>query len=268
MKKVIVLSLGLLLCLTMVACKNSNDTSSKNNEITSEIISSNHDSKTDAKSSFTNLSLTTKSGLVFNYYLYTPKNVKDNMPLILYLHGGSGKPTTQEGDLTLLTAGDGLPKFIKDKQAEVDSYILFPQLPYGKKGWSDVKTDLLEFLNKETSLLEVDSTKVSITGHSMGGKGAWDISLAYPSTFYKVAALSGNVTTNDLNLNKFKDKEVWAIVGSEDTIVDPQSSIDFITELQKTNDKAKLTVIDGYGHFDVPNAYLSTEYDLLNWLIK
>ena len=161
MKKVIVLSLGLLLCHTMVACKNSNDTSSKNNEITSEIISSNDDtdtnnntgsnddSKTDVKSSFTNLSLTTKSGLVFNYYLYTPKNVKDNMPLILYLHGGSGKPTTQEGDLTLLTAGDGLPKFIKDKQAEVDSYILFPQLPYGKKGWSDVKTDLLEFLNKE-----------------------------------------------------------------------------------------------------------------------
>lgn len=73
--------------------------------------------------------------MVFNYYLYTPENAKENLPLILYLHGGSGKPTAPEVDLTLLTAGDGLPKFTKDGQVKPSSYIVFPQLPYGKSGW-------------------------------------------------------------------------------------------------------------------------------------
>lgn len=86
--------------------------------------------------------------------------------------------------------------------------------------------------------------------------------------FYKITPLSGNVTLNDTNLNKLKNKPVWAFVGTDDAIVDPQSSIDFVTELSKINSLAKITIIDGYTHFDVPNVYLSIEYDLLSWLVE
>lgn len=58
------------------------------------------------------------------------------------------------------------------------------------------------------------------------------------------------------------------IVGSDDTIVDPSSSIEFISKLEKINDEAKLKVIDGYDQFDVPQAYLSIEYNLLSWLVE
>ncbi len=189
------------------------------------------------------------------------------MPLILYLHGGSGKPTNKEGNLNLLTDEDGLPKFVKDGQVSPNSYVLFPQLPYGQSGWSDVKNDLYSFLNKVIKDLKCNKERISITGHSMGGKGTWDISLAYPDTFYKIAPLSGNVTLNEANLNKLKNKPVWAFVGSDDTIVDPQSSINFISSLSKINPQAKITIIEGYTHFDVPNVYLSSEYNLLSWLV-
>ena len=222
---------------------------------------------TESNSKFEALSMNLESGQKFNYYLYTPKNVKENSSMILYLHGGSGKPTTSDGDLNLLTNEDGLPKFVKDGLIEPDSYIVFPQLPYKKTGWSDVKDDLLSFLDILSTNLKCNKSKLSITGHSMGGKGTWDIALAYPSSFYKVAPLSGNVTLNPTNLNKLKNKPVWAIVGDQDTIVDPSTSINFINELSKINDEAKITVIEGYGHFDVPQAYLSTEYNLLSWLI-
>ncbi len=220
-----------------------------------------------ADSSFGALAITLKSDQKFNYYLYAPNNPTENLPLILYLHGGSGKPKSEEGDLSLLTKGDGLPKFAQEDKISANSYIVFPQLPYGKRGWSDVKSDLLLFLDEVSSGLKCNKERISITGHSMGGKGTWDIALSCPNAFYKVAPLSGNVTLDDANLAKLENKPVWAFVGTEDTIVDPQSSIDFINALSKTNPEAKITIIEGYTHFDVPNVYLSSEYNLLSWLV-
>ena len=244
-----------LLC----SCTNNLSSSSNNNSSSFEQEVNN--------ASFKALSMTLESGQKFNYYLYTPENVTSNMPLILYLHGGSGKPNNEEGDLNLLTDEDGLPKFVKEGQVSPNSYVLFPQLPYRKNGWSDVKDDLYSFLNKVVKDLKCNKQRISITGHSMGGKGTWDISLAYEDFFYKIAPLSGNVTLNEVNLNKLKNKPVWAFVGSDDTIVDPQSSIDFISSLSKLNPQAKITIIEGYTHFDVPNVYLSNEYNLLSWLV-
>ena len=285
--------MAIILIFTMCSCSdNSNAILPDGNEITD--ISGNTDAETDTDdgnepdtdddaetdtgadtdikedvetpSSFTAYSKTLASGVIFNYFLYSPENAKENMPFIVYLHGGSGKPTTAEGDLNLLIADDGLPKFVKDKQLTPDCYIVFPQLPCGKKGWSDVKVDLRSFILSLSTDLNCDNNKISITGHSMGGKGTWDIVLAYPTLFYKVAPLSGNVVLNDTNLNKLKNANIWTIVGTEDTIVDPQTSIDFINALAETNKNAKITIIEGYGHFDVPNAYLNTE--VLNWLIN
>ena len=250
----------------MILCSCTNTSNSLSDNKDSSTIASSTNSEN--SSSFDALSLTLKSGQNFNYYLYTPKNATENMPLILYLHGGSGKPESEEGNLNLLTDGDGLPKFVKEGQISPNSYIVFPQLPYGKRGWSDVKNDLFSFLKKVSIELKCNKERISITGHSMGGKGTWDIALSYPDTFYKVAPLSGNVTLNDANLNKLKNKPVWAFVGTDDTIVDPQSSIDFIASLSKINSEAKITIIEGYTHFDVPNVYLSSDYDLLSWLVN
>lgn len=45
----------------------------------------------------------------FRYWLYTPSNPTEQMPLIVYLHGGSGK-----GDnLSLITSEDGFPKYLQ-----------------------------------------------------------------------------------------------------------------------------------------------------------
>lgn len=67
----------------------------------------------------------------FNYLLYTPKNATANMPLIIYLHGGSGKGE----DLDLLTGTDGFPQYVQDGVLEnIPAYIVMPQLPSTQKG--------------------------------------------------------------------------------------------------------------------------------------
>ena len=116
---------------------------------------------------------------------------------------------------------------------------------------------------------KINEKQISLTGHSMGGTGAWMLALAYPNTFSAVAPLSGSVTLSDININKLKNMPVWAVVGTQDTIVEPQSSIDFINKLAEVNDKAKLTELNGADHFAVPSmTYLSKEFNVVEWLIS
>ena len=61
---------------------------------------------------------------------------------------------------------------------------------------------------------------------------------------------------------------VWAFVGENDTIVDPSASTAFIAQLSGINPSCRVTEMKGCTHFDVINAYLSEEYDLIGWLLS
>ena len=276
MKKlfVILLACALLFCVSCSAPPDGGSTSSKDSASMSESSSSSSSSNTpdtsgseENKYSFEEKSFAKNGTKLFDYYLYTPANVAENSPLVVYLHGGSGIPKKETDGLSLLTDGDGLPKFLRDGKAKPDYYVVMPQLPLGKRGWSDVKNQFSAFLDGIILQYGCDNTKVSITGHSMGGKGTWDMSLAFTDKFYKVAPLSGSITTNDTNVGKLKNKPVWAIVGSADTIVDPKQSENFVAALKKVNANAKITVLENYDHFMVVNAYLDESLKLLEWLV-
>ena len=198
-----------------------------------------------------------------NYWLYTPENPTENMPLIVYLHGGSGKGE----DLNLITDVEGFPQFVKEGKISCQAYMIFPQCPSTQKGWNTMANGVADLILYTCQTYKLDSSKVSLTGHSMGGTGTWSIALAKPDLFYKIAPTSGSVKMTDDNLEALSQIPVWAVVGSADTIVDPQSSIDMITALQDIGGVATITILDGVDHFGVPAiAYLDTE--LVQWLIS
>ena len=199
------------------------------------------------------------------YWLYTPANAREHMPMIVYLHGGSGRGDDPE----LITSVDGFPQYLRDGKLSPDAYVIVPQVSSAYRGWGDCKANVFRLISFVTQEYRIDADRVSLTGHSMGGSGAWMLALSNPDLFSAVAPLSGSVALTDENLDKLKGLPAWAFVGSEDTIVDPQSSIDLITALAETNPNAKLTVLDGADHFAVPSlSYLSDETDLVGWLIS
>lgn len=201
----------------------------------------------------------------FNYLLYTPENATANMPLIIYLHGGSGKGE----DLDLLT-GNGFPQYIQDGLLEsVPAYIVMPQLPSSQKGWTDVSASLKELIDYTSATYNIDTNKISLTGHSMGGTGVWGTALAYPELFSCIAPLSGSIKINRDNITTLSSLPVWAFVGSDDTIVEPTSSINIVDILNTKGSDAQVTVFDGATHFDVPQlTYLDKNIDLINWLLS
>ncbi len=200
------------------------------------------------------------------YLLYTPENPRENMPLILYLHGGSGKGD----DLSLLLSVESLPKFLQEGETAVDAYVVMPQLPADKKGWVEIAAALEELIAEMEAKYGVDADRVSLTGHSMGGTGVWSMVLKKSELFSAAAPLSGSVRlTGGQDLQAISDLPIWAFAGTEDTIVPPASSVQAVERLQQKNAAAKITLLEGDTHFDVPTSvYLDEKTDLLGWLIR
>ena len=195
-----------------------------------------------------------------SYWLYTPQSTGTSKPLVLYLHGGSGKGS----DLNAVLEAESLPRFLQEGQLAPDAYVVMPQLPANCKGWSDRTAQLLQLLADIKAQYSIART--TLTGHSMGGTGCWQLALAHPEAFCAAAPLSGSVQLTEQNLTALQSLPVWAVVGSADAIVKPNASEQFIQALQKENPNARLTVREGATHFDVPQTYLDNTLGLLDWL--
>lgn len=204
------------------------------------------------------------SSVTVGYWLYLPAEMDADTPLIVYLHGGSSKGD----DLDILIENDGFPQYLYNGDlGDVGAVVVIPQLSSGTVGWANIATTVKSLIIEVCKTQGLTSHHVNLTGHSMGGTGTWAIALRYPQLFDKIAPMSGSVTASQENATALVGIKVWACVGSDDTIVAPESSCSMIELLKETGGDARLTVFDGAGHFDVPAlAYKDTELGMIQWL--
>ena len=200
-----------------------------------------------------------------DYWLYPPPGARDGLPLIVYLHGGSGRGD----DLELVMEAESLPKFLRDGDLAPNAYVVMPQLPSGEAGWNGVTEGLAELIDAVVEDCGADADRVSLTGHSMGGTGAFAVAAAMPGRFSCVAPLSGSVRDSREMRAALADLPVWAIAGAQDDVVDPAAARDFLAALRAVNPDARYTEVEDAGHFDLPaRAYLDGEVGLVRWLLS
>ena len=151
-------------------------------------------------------SLTEGSFEGLGYLLYTPENAEKNMPLLVYLPGGHGKGS----DLSVLTTTDGFPQYLADGLlGEVPAYVLIPQLPANEKGWLSSAGTVMALIDTICEEKTIDRSRIALTGHSMGGTGTWDLALAYPDIFSRIAPMSGSIKTTADTLKTFDTTSAW-----------------------------------------------------------
>ena len=200
-----------------------------------------------------------------DYWLYAPPGARDGLPLIVYLHGGSGRGD----DLELVMEAESLPQFLRDGDLAPSAFVVMPQLPGGETGWNAVTEGLAELIDAVVEDCGADADRVSLTGHSMGGTGAFAVAAALPERFSCVAPLSGSVRDTREMRAALADLPVWAIAGAQDDVVDPAAARDFLAALRAVNPDARYTEVEDAGHFDLPaRAYLDGEIGLVRWLLS
>lgn len=200
-----------------------------------------------------------------DYWLYAPSGARDGLPLIVYLHGGSGRGD----DLELVMEAESLPKFLRDGDLAPSAYVVMPQLPSGEAGWNGVTEGLAELIDAVVEECGADAGRVSLTGHSMGGTGAFAVAAAMPGHFSCAAPLSGSVRDSREMRAALSDLPVWAIAGAQDDVVDPAAARDFLAALRAVNPDARYAEVEDAGHFDLPaRAYLDGEIGLVRWLLS
>ena len=201
----------------------------------------------------------------FRYWLYTPENPTENMPLIVYLHGASGRGE----DLNLVVADADFPKYLRSGElGNVPAYVLIPQLPSEMRGWSEISDSLYSLIEKTIDEFSLDEENISLAGFSLGGTATWELAAESPDLFVRIAPLSGSARGVLEQVSVLKEIPVRTFVGSADTVIAPNSAEQMIMELKKAGADAEMVVFDGADHVSVPAlVYCDESIHLVEWLI-
>lgn len=181
--------------------------------------------------------------LTGQYLLFLPGDYgksRKRYPLIMYLHGGSLR-----GDDVEKVRKLGLPQMVEQDKS-FPFIVVSPLCPAGEI-WTD--TDLLiGILDEVVAKYSVDQSRVYLTGHSMGGRGAWYLAYKHPERFAAVAPMSGGPTIIAW-AGRLKAVPVWAFHGAKDEIVPLSESEDLVKAIKAAGGDVKLTVLPGRDHF-------------------
>jgi len=201
----------------------------------------------------------------FGYILTTPQNATENMPLIVYLHGSNSRGS----DPNYLLQQAGFPRsLILGELENIPAYVLIPQLSADITGWERVKSELMRLIDKVAADCKADTSKICLTGYSMGGTGAWKLAATYPDKFSCLVPISGSIANIESNRQALKDMPIWAFVSNADTTVLPSYTTEFVTDLQPLNENCTATVLDGAAHEATWQIYQYSERSIFQWMLE
>lgn len=208
------------------------------------------------KGSFPNRSFTKESSNSFKYWLYKPSNDTSGLPLIIYLHG-SGEVGNNLDSL----ANVSLPKFLK-KGNNINAVIIAPQL--SNCCWTAKTTEVKQLIDTVVRTYNLDPNKISITGHSLGGQGVYDMINDYPGFFSAGVPISG--WGNSSWARNIASTPIQAYHGDKDTSVSYSAGVAIVKAIQQAGGNATMNTIEGAGHIIQDKVY--TQTNALQWMIS
>lgn len=191
------------------------------------------------------------TGEEIRYLLYMPENYdsKTDWPLIVFLHGAGAHGT----NIDLLTSERGLP-FLLEDDPDFEFIVLSPQLPSGR--WGKYIDPVDELVVHLSDTLSIDTSRLYLTGLSLGGLGAWQYALDYPDRFAALAPVAGAASVSSSsdpvpdNICSLSNLPVWIFHGEEDISISPDLNEAVVSELEACGGNVKFTLYPGTNHME------------------
>ncbi len=192
-----------------------------------------------------------------DYLLYLPKGYEkqDSWPLVLFLHGAG-----ERGDDLELVKVHGPPKLIAAGK-DFPFIVASPQCAKDRR-WEPI--ELVALLNDLGKKYKVDDRRVTVTGLSMGGFGAWELATYIPHRLAAIAPICGG--GEKYWAKQFAPMPVWVFHGAKDTVVPLERSQIMVDALRKQGGDPKLTIYPDAGHDSWTETYDNPE--LYKWLLE
>lgn len=207
----------------------------------------------EVKDSFSK-TVTTK--LAFNYILQLPTNLKEKFPLIIFLHGSGERGAN-------LDAVKNHSPFTYLNLIKTPVAILAPQCP--ENIWWDTNA-LYQLIMNITARYNIDSSRIYLTGLSMGGWGTWKLAEEHPELFAAIAPVCGPVDrTMMYEVEKLKDLPIHIYHGALDDVVPPIQSLEIYQLLKKINPTTDLTIFPNDNHNSWDSTYSNPKF--YEWLL-
>ncbi|HAD57862.1 MAG TPA: phospholipase [Planctomycetaceae bacterium] len=199
-------------------------------------------------------------------------------PLLLFLHGYG-----ECGENLELVRKHGPPK-LRERIPQLKSCVVIsPQCP--KNSWwrvAALKSLISEVIARRG---DVDTSRIYVTGLSMGGYGSWSLLSRYPGYFAAAVPICGGGDPFRLPKNRPPVKQgirneflpdglkrsartpIWTFHGTKDGAVPVAESQRLVDLLKAAGSNVRFTVYEGVGHVGAwEKAY--TDAEMWNWMFS
>jgi predicted peptidase len=106
----------------------------------------------------------------------------------------------------------------------------------------------------------IDTSRVYLTGLSMGGFGTWETAFEYPDTYAAIAPVCGGAGVRWVTAERIKHLPAWIFHGDKDGAVPVENSHKIHDALKKIGAPVKLTIYPGVGHDSWTATYDNPEF--------
>ena len=200
----------------------------------------------------------------YNYLLHLPRGYHDfgKRPLLVFLHGAGevGKDVNVLRELDVFHYANGTVP-----ANDFPFIVISPVTP--RHGWDSrqVVRFLDEFLKDDRYRYTIDTSRIYLTGFSMGGFGTFSVACDFPDRFAAIAPLAGGCDPD--KADKLLTVPTWAFHGDADKVVAFEQTDKMITAMRELNHPdVRITPLFGAGH-GIPGA-VYTRPELYQWLLE
>jgi predicted peptidase len=194
------------------------------------------------------------------YLLYLPPDCNskpgEKFPLVLFLHGSG-----ERGDDLNLVNKNGIPMLIAEGK-EFPFIVVSPQCPADEMDW-DTRV-LKRLLDNVVVNYRVDTSRIYLTGLSMGGSGTWDMAFRYPGFFAAVAPVCGYYMKEQAD--GYGKTPIWIFHGAKDDVVPLSNAVEMYEGIVASGGEVRLTVYPDANHNAWTDTYNNPE--LYQWFLK
>lgn len=194
------------------------------------------------------------------YSVYTPDDMKPGLPLVVYLHSSDGISWTAMGSQI------DLPMFISDGTvADPQAVILVPQLTRDHNlTWSNVIVSVNTIVERVISEYDVDPSRISLTGFSLGGIGLWELASLAPGRYARLLCIGGRANAGIDPADFTQCEEIRVFSSTGDLRSNRFRSEEFVNELLDAGVNASFELLD-LKHIESPRLVYG-DRDIQKWL--